>query len=57
MTTWTALVLSGPEHRLAGECGPFLIGNVQVFMVPSQKDMIALHKSSIFIVIHKGGLK
>lgn len=29
----TAVVLSGPELRLAGERGPFLKGDFQVFMV------------------------
>lgn len=46
--TRTAVVLSGPEARLAGQRGPFLEGDFQVFMVPSQMDMIALQKSSIF---------
>lgn len=29
------MVLSGPELRLAGQRGPFLKGDLQVFMVPS----------------------
>lgn len=42
------MVLSGPELRLAEELGPFPQGDFQVFMGPSQMDMIALQKSSIF---------
>lgn len=42
------MVLSGPELRLAGQRGLFLKGDFQVFIVPSQTDMIALQKSSIF---------